>query len=125
MMGIEFRILGPVEVLVDGHACDLRGRYQPSILAMLLLEPNRVVSTSRLIEGIWADVGEERGRLQTHVWGLREALGPRLATGSSTRGRAMPSRYSRASSIWTASSSSGCEASRRFAPAITARRGSS
>jgi len=49
---MEFRILGPLEVLSDGQALNLGGPNLRALLAMLLLRANEVVSSSRLIEAL-------------------------------------------------------------------------
>jgi DNA-binding SARP family transcriptional activator len=46
---MEFRILGPLEVIRDGRPLDLSGRKRRALLLALLLDANRVVSSSRLI----------------------------------------------------------------------------
>ena len=51
--GVEFRLLGPVEAVMDGHALPLGGRRQRALLALLLLEPGRTVSSDRLVEELW------------------------------------------------------------------------
>ena len=43
---MEFHILGPLEVIANGRALDLGGQKQRALLAILLLEPNRVVSAA-------------------------------------------------------------------------------
>jgi DNA-binding SARP family transcriptional activator len=50
---LEFRILGPLQVLDEGRPLPLGGAKQRSTLAMLLLGRNRVVARDRLIEGLW------------------------------------------------------------------------
>jgi predicted ATPase/DNA-binding SARP family transcriptional activator len=50
---LEFRILGPLEVLKDGTPLPLGPRKQRALLALLLLNANRVVSTDRLIDELW------------------------------------------------------------------------
>jgi DNA-binding SARP family transcriptional activator len=52
---VKFRILGPLEVVDRGHVLELGGRKQRRLLAMLLLDANRVVSTDRLIGALWED----------------------------------------------------------------------
>ena len=53
---MEFRLLGPLEVLDDdGVPVPLGGPRPRALLAQLLLEPNTVVSTDRLIDGIWGE----------------------------------------------------------------------
>jgi DNA-binding SARP family transcriptional activator len=38
---VEYRILGPLEVVAGGRAVDLGGRRQRYVLAALLLGPNQ------------------------------------------------------------------------------------
>jgi DNA-binding SARP family transcriptional activator len=74
---MEFRILGPLEVLAGGRALDLGGQKQRAVLAMLLLEANRVVATSRLIDAVWEDDPPETAAkaVQVYVSRLRKGLG--------------------------------------------------
>ncbi|MGA9762179.1 MAG: BTAD domain-containing putative transcriptional regulator [Gaiellaceae bacterium] len=74
---IEFRVLGPLEILDEGEPVAIGGRKQRMVLAMLLLEAGRVVSSERLIDAIW---GEEPPRtattsLQNTISQLRKQLG--------------------------------------------------
>ena len=46
---LEFRLLGPLEVVADGSPISLGGRKQRATLAILLLHANRVVSVDRLV----------------------------------------------------------------------------
>jgi DNA-binding SARP family transcriptional activator len=43
---MEFRILGPLELLSNGEVLDLGGQKQRALVAVLLLEANRVVSSA-------------------------------------------------------------------------------
>src|SRR5713101_1214383 len=74
---MEFHILGPLEVIADGQALDLGGQKQRALLAIFLLEPNRVVSASRLIEALWEEEPPETAAkaLQVYVSQLRKLLG--------------------------------------------------
>ena len=74
---MEFRILGPLEVVDDGRKLALGGVKQRSLLALLLLQPNRVVPRDRLIDELWDTAPPETARtaLQVHVSGLRKTLG--------------------------------------------------
>jgi DNA-binding SARP family transcriptional activator/tetratricopeptide (TPR) repeat protein len=74
---MEFRILGPLEVLSDGQALDLGGEKHRALLAALLLDANEVVSTDRLIDALWEDDPPESAHkaLQVHVSALRKLLG--------------------------------------------------
>ncbi|MGH8972131.1 MAG: hypothetical protein ACRD0C_02875 [Acidimicrobiia bacterium] len=47
---MEFRILGPVEVTSGGRTVAVGGRRERSLLALLLLSINQVVSSDRLAE---------------------------------------------------------------------------
>jgi DNA-binding SARP family transcriptional activator len=73
----EFRILGPLEVVEDGHVLDVGGAKQRALLAMLLLHANEVVSTDRLIDALWEDAPPNRAHkaLQVYVSQLRKLLG--------------------------------------------------
>jgi DNA-binding SARP family transcriptional activator len=73
---VEFRILGPLEVFDGGAPVRLGGRNQRALLALLLLNAGEVVSTDRLIDGLW---GEKPPRtaptsLQNAVSQLRKLL---------------------------------------------------
>jgi DNA-binding SARP family transcriptional activator len=77
---LEFRILGPLEVLDDGAPVPLGGRNQRALLTLLLLRANEAVSTERLVDQLW---GEHPPRtattsLQNTVSQLRKLLGPGL-----------------------------------------------
>ena len=48
----QFRLLGPVEVLADGQVIDIGPARQRSVLAVLLVDANRVVSADQLIERV-------------------------------------------------------------------------
>ena len=61
---MEFRILGPLQVLDEGRELPLGGAKQRALLALLLLDPNRVVSRERLIDELWhADPPETANEL--------------------------------------------------------------
>ena len=48
-----FRLLGPVDVVRDGEPVAITGERQRAVLALLLLSRSKVVSTERLIDGVW------------------------------------------------------------------------
>ena len=50
---MDFRILGPLEVLDAGRTVRLGEGRQRALLALLLLRPNQVVSSDRLVEELW------------------------------------------------------------------------
>jgi DNA-binding SARP family transcriptional activator len=75
---LDFRILGPLEVLSDSRPVALAGNRQRAVLAYLLLHAGELVSTDRLIDAIW---GERPPRtaatsLQNAIGQLRKVLGP-------------------------------------------------
>jgi DNA-binding SARP family transcriptional activator/streptogramin lyase len=74
---MEFRILGPLEVVDQGQAVKLGGSKQRSLLAFLLLNPNRAISRDRLIDELWGGEPPDTAStaIQVHVSQLRKALG--------------------------------------------------
>jgi DNA-binding SARP family transcriptional activator len=75
---MEFRLLGPIEVVEDGRAIPLGGPLQRALLALLLLRANEAVSVERLIDDLWgADPPAAAGNtIQQYVSQLRKLLGP-------------------------------------------------
>jgi hypothetical protein len=73
---VSIRVLGPLEVLVDGAPTRLGGIKQRIVLAMLALRANSEVSRDALIEALWADQPPDRptGVLQVYVSNLRRLL---------------------------------------------------
>jgi predicted ATPase/DNA-binding SARP family transcriptional activator len=75
---VEFRLLGPLEVIGDdGLPVALGGPRPRALLAQLLLHPGVVVPRERLIDGIWRDdpPASAPNALQVHIHALRSALG--------------------------------------------------
>ena len=75
---MEFRILGPVEVRDDGRVVRLGGGKQRAVLALLLLNANRVVASERMIELLWGEQPPATAAtaLHGHISSLRKTLGP-------------------------------------------------
>src|SRR5713226_6294609 len=76
---MDFHILGPLEVRGDGdRPLELGGRKQRALLAVLLLNANRVLSSQRLVEALWGDSPPETAAtaLQGYVSQLRKVLAP-------------------------------------------------
>jgi peptide/nickel transport system substrate-binding protein len=74
---MEFLVLGPLEVRIDGNAVRLGGPKQRALLALLLLSANEVVSRDRLVDALWAErapVSASRS-LDSYVSRLRTSLG--------------------------------------------------
>jgi predicted ATPase/DNA-binding SARP family transcriptional activator len=76
-MAAQFRILGPVEALLDGAPAALGAPKQRALLALLLVDRGRVVSAEQLVDGIWGEnpPASALQSLQVYVHGLRRALG--------------------------------------------------
>ncbi|MFJ9647452.1 BTAD domain-containing putative transcriptional regulator [Streptomyces sp. NPDC101206] len=49
----DFRVLGPLEVWAGSRRVEIGGPRQRTVLAMLLLAPDRVVSIDQLVEAVW------------------------------------------------------------------------
>ncbi len=77
---MDFRILGPVEVRDDGRVVRLGAGKQRAVLALLLLNADRVVARERMIELLWGERPPVTAAtaLHGHISGLRKALGPDL-----------------------------------------------
>ena len=113
---LEFRILGPLEVVSDGSPVPLGGPKQRATLAILLLRANRVVSIDRLADDLYAGAPPVTAvtQVQRQISELRKALGTESAietrapgyltkwrpaasiSPALSRGRAMPAGLSRA-----------------------------
>jgi predicted ATPase/DNA-binding SARP family transcriptional activator len=73
---LEFRILGPLEVVGPSGAIAVKPGKQRSLLTALLLEANRVVAIDQLVERLWVDPPRSAEKLvQVYVSQLRRALG--------------------------------------------------
>jgi DNA-binding SARP family transcriptional activator len=74
---LEFRVLGPLEVMGEEGPVLLGGPKQRATLAILLLSANRVVSIDRLAEDIYAGAPPVTAvtQVQRQVSDLRKALG--------------------------------------------------
>lgn len=82
-----YRLLGPLEVArgpATSDVIDLGPRKQRSVLAVLLLNRGRVVSTDRLIDALWHDdaPASAMASIQAYISNLRRAL--RVETGTAS-----------------------------------------
>jgi predicted ATPase/DNA-binding SARP family transcriptional activator len=73
---LEFRVLGPLQVERDGRLLPLGGFKQRGVLAMLLLDRNRVVSRDQLVDVIWGErpPASAANSIQIYVSKLRRLL---------------------------------------------------
>jgi DNA-binding SARP family transcriptional activator len=74
---MDYRILGPLEVVDETRRVALGGPKQRSLLALLLLHANEVVSADELIDRLWGERPPATASkvLHVQVWRLRKALG--------------------------------------------------
>src|SRR5579884_3231476 len=75
---MEFRILGPLEVVDGPWTIEIQGGKPRQLLLALLGRPGETVSTDRLIDELWGDDPPETAQntLQVYVSQLRRSLGP-------------------------------------------------
>lgn len=73
---MEYRVLGPLEAVGSDGPIPLGGAKQRAVLALLILNANRVVSGERLIDELWGDDPPETAStgLQVYVSRLRKLL---------------------------------------------------
>ena len=75
---LAFRLLGPLQVVGEAGPVEVRGRRQRALLAVLLLNAGRVVSTDRLVHELWGErpPATAPASLRNLIAELRKALGP-------------------------------------------------
>lgn len=73
---MDFRILGPLEVWHDGRLINLGGPRQQTVMAMLLLEANRVMMVDRLVSALWDEArpATAHGQVQICISKLRRQI---------------------------------------------------
>lgn len=74
---VEFRVLGPLEVIGPQGPVRIRSARQRTILALLLLHSGDTVSADRLVDELWGDDPPPSAQhaLEVHVSNLRRAIG--------------------------------------------------
>src|SRR5918996_39360 len=75
---LDFRLLGPLEVVDDGGlALSIGAGRQRALLALLLLRANELVASDRLVDELWGESPPSTAHKMLHnqVSGLRQALG--------------------------------------------------
>jgi DNA-binding SARP family transcriptional activator/tetratricopeptide (TPR) repeat protein len=73
---MEFWLLGPIRVTVNGEPLALGGRLQRLLLALLLLDAGKPLPVDRLIDLLWAEQPPHQARnaLFVHISRLRQRL---------------------------------------------------
>jgi predicted ATPase/DNA-binding SARP family transcriptional activator len=81
----EFRVLGPLQVVIDGEPEHLGGPRPRGLLAVLLVHAGEPVSAERLVDQLWGDEPPPTAgtALQVHLSALRKVLGDRLVRSAS------------------------------------------
>ena len=64
---MRFRALGPLRVVIDGDECAIPAPRQRTVLAVLILERNRLVPLPRLVDALWADDPPATARSQVQI----------------------------------------------------------
>ncbi|MEU3645517.1 BTAD domain-containing putative transcriptional regulator [Lentzea sp. NPDC034063] len=89
-MTAEYRVLGPLEVLLDGEQVGVPAGRGRVLLATLLLRANEFVSVHELVERVWDGeppaLDRARKTLQTVVMRLRQSLGAANCVVTSSHG---------------------------------------
>ncbi|MGM1062660.1 BTAD domain-containing putative transcriptional regulator [Saccharothrix sp. Mg75] len=75
-MTVELRLLGQVELLVDGSRVDLGHARRRCVLAALLADANEVVTTDQVVDRVWGEQPPHRARqlVSNYLSHLRQAL---------------------------------------------------
>lgn len=83
MTALEFRVLGPFEVVGDSQQLDVGPAKQRALLAMLVAHANTVVSTDRLLDELWSGEPPVNARhaVQVYVSNLRKVIEPGRSPG--------------------------------------------
>lgn len=73
---LTFSLLGPLEVLREGHDYAPTAPKMLQLLALLLLRPGRIVQIDSIIEELWASSPPRsvRTTMQTYVYQLRKCI---------------------------------------------------
>ena len=74
---VRYRLLGPMEVWVDGAPVKLPGTAERALLAQLLLSPGRTIPATMLVDRLWSESTlpvDPMNALQIRVSKLRRAL---------------------------------------------------
>jgi DNA-binding SARP family transcriptional activator len=83
MMGVRFRLLGPLHVSRDNTVLTPTAPKLRAVLALLVLRHNRLVQTWELVDELWGEAPPRSAHatLQTYIYKLRKLLG-QLCDGS-------------------------------------------
>ncbi|WP_326585335.1 NB-ARC domain-containing protein [Streptomyces sp. NBC_00481] len=73
---ISFGILGPLQVVIDGKPIRMGRNRQRTVLAVLLLNANKIVPVGSLVDAVWCSEPPATAdkQIQTCIWRLRNAF---------------------------------------------------
>lgn len=83
---VKYRVLGSLQVRINGHECAPQASKVRQVLALCLLRPNQIVSIDSIIAELWDDSPPRTAVVtaQTYIYQLRKLLalhgGERLAS---------------------------------------------
>ncbi|MGA5702694.1 BTAD domain-containing putative transcriptional regulator [Peterkaempfera bronchialis] len=77
-MAVEFGLLGSIEACIGVEPIDVGHMRQRSVLAVLLVDANRMVSVDQLVDRVWGEHPPQRAQatLYSYISRLRQALAP-------------------------------------------------
>ena len=73
---MQFRLLGPLQIVVDGEPRSVSSPGEKAVLALLLLAAGRVLTRETLVDALWGDdlPANPANALQGRISRLRHAL---------------------------------------------------
>lgn len=82
MEAVDFRVLGPLEIVDGGRAVEIGSAAQRRLLCVLLAQPGRTVSATTLTDAVWdgRPPASAATTLRALVSRLRKVVGDRLAS---------------------------------------------
>ena len=78
---MQVRLLGPIDVFIEGEPRPVHGRRRRAVLAVLALHAGEVVGNGQLADAVWGEDAPPTAvnTLQSHVSYLRGLLGSKTA----------------------------------------------
>src|ERR1700690_2964612 len=65
---VTFRVLGPLEALIDGRRLDMSSRRERALVGALLLQVGEVCSVEALIDSVWGEQAPASARHMVHEY---------------------------------------------------------
>jgi DNA-binding SARP family transcriptional activator len=84
---MEFRVLGSLEIVDDGHHVVVPSPRERALLALLVMDANRPLGWERIADELWGDAPPASGAKSVafHLHKLREAVEPDRRDGGEAR----------------------------------------